>query len=569
MANHFLKSLGLEDDAPEQVPMEENQAEEPQEAQDKKVPGTGAIAPGSASINVDDVKNDNTPKMDITTGVDGGDVEGGDDERVNENNIEDPDYVDPEQQDNEEVADDTEVTEEVVEGDGDTEVVDTNEAGAGDEIAEGDETEEVEVTEGTVIEDVEPEPVADVSEDEEDEADEDLEDLDEEAEEEEESEEEAEEAEEELEDLKEANEAWTLIMRSAVKNNNVTPELKAGLETHFNRLEAVLGDHVRSELSSLEAFQDDDALYSSQAVASLEGVGDTLERIGERITNRLSQAFNVVGDLITQKKTYGKLQALADAALNKIADTKETSRELKTGLQTRALTSRGILPKNIAASVTTHTKAIEDVFNNFIPKVTGNLSQLLAVANSATLKKTDSLTAAIAEVRKVPLPSSYLKPEWKDGKCFLGNIAFTGGEGHPVVNGSFARYIRSRAAAGRPMWIDLDDVPQRTKLTVKKADAVAALKAIRQHCANMENAHSKIRQLETNVSKQISHVLASMHRYNPEVRAAALVSRPLRYQALTSQAALQEVALFDKPSRRAIYNDVRVMRGVIKFLSQY
>ena len=576
MANHFLKALGLEDDAPEQVPMEENQAEEPQEAQDKKVPGTGAIAPGSASINVDDVKNDNTPKMDITTG---GNAEGGEDTRVNENTIEDPDYVDPEQETAPDVPVEPETTEETPEG-GDTEPevteevapetepevesVDTNEA---DQTP--DEPQE-EITEDTLISDVEPEPVADVTEEEEDEAEEDLEALDEEAEEEAETDEEAEEAEDELEELKDANEAWTIIMRSAVQRNVVTPELKAGLEAHFNRIEASLGDHVRGELASLEAFREDDALYADQAIASLEGVSDTLERVGERLTNRFSKAFHVVGDLLSQKKTYSKLKALADAALNKIAGTKEPARDLKTGRQTRALTVAGILPTNIATAVATHTKNIESVFNDFIPKSLDNLGKILTLANSTGFRKTDDVKAQIAELRKIPLASSYLKPEWVSGKAFLGCVAFRGNDGHSVMNGSFARYCSSRQRAGAAVWKDLDDVPQRTKLTIKKADAQAALKAIRQHCANMENAQGKLRALEKKVNEGINKTLVVLQSGYPKATVVLnAANRPARYQSAASKMALGEMGWFIGPSRQAIYNDIRALRGVIEFLSQY
>lgn len=571
-SNFFLNQLSMEDHddtagetveettttVTEQTPVHNTEG-----AQDKKVPGSGATTPGAASVNAEEITPDNQPKDDITEGgVEGG--EGEETDRVNENTIENPDYVDPEAGD----QGDQGATEE-------PEPIDTNEGteepsditpgeGTSDE---GDEVGDVdtEVTEDTIIEDVEPEEVAEVSEDEEEEAEDAIDEVTDEAEEQEEEDEDLEEAAEEAEDLAESNEAWLDIMQHAVKNDAVTLQLKAGFETYLKHVESVLGEASHVHIHSLEAFEDDHEMYCQQAIASLEGISDTIERAYERIVQGMSQRFHFVSDALTQKKTYGKLLSMADAALNRIAASSETSKELKTSDQTRELSIAGNLISNVAKGVATHVKSMEGIFNEFIPKSLGNIDKIAAAVQECENKSWKEMDQIVKPLKNVPLASSYLRPEWQSGKGFLGCIALRGGDGHVAQNGSFYRYARSRQAAGMPKWINLDDVPQRTKLTVTKADAQAALKLIRQHCSNMVAAHGKLKVMQDKTVSKGSLIRKILVGGSLENN----IRKIGRFKNAVFNMANAEVGYFIRPARKAIYQDVRVLRGVIKFLNRF
>ena len=576
--NRFLKALGMEDietdlpettETPEEKPTR-NITQEPvhneQGAADKEVPGTGATVPGSSEIKADELNNTNRPNQDITGEHPCGD-ENTESEVVTEDQTEEPPYEgqgdageqgaeNPEPMD---TNSGTEEPSEITPGEGDNEDFPEESEGAdGDTVA--DDAEASENDEDTIIADVEVEEVEDVTEDEEEDAEDVLDDVEEDEEKEEDEEEVLDKAEEEAEELTEANEAWTIIMRSAVANGNVTPELKAGVEAHFVRMSKVLGDNVAGDIASVEAFSDDHDLYCEHVVASLEGIGDTLERIGERIVETGSRMFHVVDDLLTQKKTYGKIKQMADAALNRLASSDKTSSEIKTGHQTRELSIAGNLTSNLVKDVTMHVKSMEGIFNNYIPNVVGNIDKIIEVVKSVKGHSMKEMDELVKPLKDVPLASSYLRPEWANGKGFMGCIALRGGEGNVAQNGSFYRYTRLRLKAGAPTWTSIEDVPQRTKLTVSKADAQKALQAIRQHCANMIACHGavialqkKTRDKETSLKNALRN---NLQKHN-------------RFHQMAFMLANNEIGYYLRPARKAIYRDVRVLRGIVSFLNRF
>lgn len=410
---HFLDSLGFEDnDTAEQVDQEtttETTQTEPvlntDEAQDKKVPGTGAVAPGKAGFDVADLQHDNTPAADITTGGTG---ESEETDRVDENTVEDPDYVNPEQENVTDTETDGQNIEPI-----DTNTADTTVDENGEVVEGGDtagETDDAEFnSEDTIIEDVEPEEIEEVTDEEEDEVEEDLDEEEEEAEDDEEEVEDLEEAADEAEDLAESNESWIAVMKHAIKNDSVTVELKAGLEAHLIHMEQRLGEAVHSNIHSLEAYTDDHEMYCQQAVASLEGIADTIERAYERVVNGLSQKYHFVSDALTQKKTYGKLAKLAEAALNRIASSQVTSKSIKTGGQTRQLTMAGNLVSNVAQGVATHVKSMEAIFNDFIPKSVSNIDRIFEAVRACNDGKSwGEMDELVKPLKDIPLASSYL-----------------------------------------------------------------------------------------------------------------------------------------------------------------
>lgn len=401
------------------------------------------------------------------------------------------------------------------------------------------------------------------------------------------------------EQLVDANEAWLQIMRSAIKNDAVTPHLRAGVEAHFNSVEHVLGELVADQIASLEFVQAETIVYDQETIASLEGVGRTLKRIGDRITKGFRRVFVDCNAYSQQKKAVDRLLTDFDQLRSKIESSDNESCAMDTSAQTNALSSAGYLPDDIPKQFAIHVKTVKAICTDYAPKAINAVKVLLDIFEDIGAAKRDDLDKVARRLASIKRPADFIKPDWINGKGFMNNCYLEPEVKYPKAfnaSGSFRDYIRTYKDNMGVDWGQFKLISKPKDVTLTKKQALGLIGLVRQHLQDIKRTHDDLvdgedqicyeaeRRTEYLLEKLYKHernkqlikdsIPESKHKKALEVGVDVGMDIGFKSDGTKSQEAMLSILTneFDwwmMPARNAIYNSIVVARALKAFLQRY
>lgn len=288
-----------------------------------------------------------------------------------------------------------------------------------------------------------------------------------------------------IDGLQEANEAWQRIVASAVKQNRVTPELCAGIESHFTRLHRELGETADEECASVEAAGDDVELFLAQVQSSLESFSGKLGKIKNAILDKMSKVWNNKADKTRQIESFQAIKTLAIKILQSVkekhgSDLNKTV-TLSTGRYTTAFTSCGKVTSEPLVAILRHMKLCEKLYSDTATK--GNNIVIDIVNAAGRISSMTDIEAVVGEataVTRLPMMSSFVPKGACTGDWLLGNLRLALPEETPALkpNENLLHYIARRSKYGSPHWEKAGPRAESAKITISYRDITTACKAI-------------------------------------------------------------------------------------------
>lgn len=369
-----------------------------------------------------------------------------------------------------------------------------------------------------------------------------------------------------IEDLQTSNESYLAVLRAARNEGKLTPHLCASVEAHVNRVCGLLSV-AKEHTVALESFDPNVSLesYAEALEMSLEGFGDVLSKAFSSVSSRVAKGYHAVGDLVAQRGAYRKLVKLADRALDRLSEMGDKKAMVSSGAQTRWLSSNGAVVSNLSSKLKDHVKAMEEVITDFAPKCVQNADKIgdlvLAVASSHK----DNFREKATAVKAIPQPASLVKPAWRKGDAFLGNLKIDQ-KGDLGSYDSIGEYLKARAVIGQPQWVTIKSSATK-EVSMNTAEAKAILNMIRAHAAKMEAGYRAL------VKRQGKDRSRMLNVANTSGMAAGtlpgLVTGRAKVSRLMVRVYARELGGILVPSASAVHKDLPVLRGVIAFINRF
>lgn len=401
------------------------------------------------------------------------------------------------------------------------------------------------------------------------------------------------------EQLVEANEAWLQIMTSAVKNDAVTPYLRAGVEAHFNSVQNALGELVAEQMSSLESVQETTVLFDQETVASLEGIGRTLNRIGARISKGFRRVFVDCSAYAKQKKAVDKLLTDFDQLRSKIESSDHESCAMDTSAQTSNLSSGGYLPDDLPKQFRAHVKTVKALCTDYAPKAVQSIKVLLDIfedMGEARRKDVDKEASRLATVKR---PADFIKREWINGKGLMNNCYLAPEVTHPrsfEKGDTFKEYIRIYKSNMGVTWGHFKQISKAKDITLTKKQALELIGLIQGHLRDIKKTHDDLVDSEDQIcyeaERRAERLLMKLHDHEqtkqmvknhiPEGKNKRLQDNVVditmdtlgKSRGMDSQESMYSILTYEfdwwrMPARSAISNSIVVVRALKAFLQRY
>lgn len=369
-----------------------------------------------------------------------------------------------------------------------------------------------------------------------------------------------------VEGLDAVNGRWRGIAEKALDSGNVTPELREGLEAHFNLMLHHLGPVASTETFGLEGVEDNTA-YLLQAVASLEGLGAKLGKIKNALYDRLSKSFHAKEDLHKQQQVYTRLGKQANDLLIRLkAKYKDPNQKLslKTGRYTNALTQGGKLVTDLTKALSLHLKTMNYLVNDYGEAVCDNIVEVMKIYGE--ILKTDNDDVAVRaslKIRRVYTPSEIIPKEIVSGQSLLGNMALKPNpKSYEFKDNDIVQYIKDRGNCAAPHWTKAGPIPEAgvIEITAKELfNVIAALIKV-------------ITGLNQNYKAYVStedKVLAEMLRMDKLLKDSyAFGDFEIRLASIMASALTREAVNGIMPVRLALSKEIPILRGLLGFLGR-
>lgn len=366
--------------------------------------------------------------------------------------------------------------------------------------------------------------------------------------------------------LQAANEAWQLIVNSAVKENRVTPELCAGIEAHFSHMYQELGETIDEERASIESTGGDVNLFLTEVQSSLESFSDKLGKIKNFVLNSLSNFWHRGAD---RKKQIQSLEAISELATKisakvKSEHDKELNKEvdINTGRYTVYLMSAGKVVTDPVKAIATHVHQTLKLYTTYSTVVIDGLIDL--VNTTGKLMMTNDIYEIMTIAAEVPklLTPSELVPSWADkGEGLLGNIRLAKPpkeRSKQEPNESTLKYIKRRSSFGMPHWKKIGPTAEPVSIKMNYRNVIAC-------CDSIKQLADKLIPWFGLLEKQYNRVTLKIDTINYE-------KNPFRHNFVYVKAIMDTVrsetvgGLY--PIQQLAYRNMSILRGLLGYLSK-
>lgn len=405
------------------------------------------------------------------------------------------------------------------------------------------------------------------------------------------------EARRQLDILTESNESWLKIMQHAVKNNTVSIELKAAFESHMSHVQKVLGSVVDEDISSLESFKDDHVTYCHQAVASLEGVGRTLRRTGDRLAKGLRRVFVDSSAYTKQQKAIDALITDLDELRKHVESSSSDSCAMDTSAQTNCFSHGGLLATDLPSAFKKHFKAVNEICTQYAPKAHKSIMEVLNVVYELNRARRSEAADIIKRLTGIKRPADFIKKEWTDGTVLLRNCYFqpTCAVARPYSStASYQQVISTFSDNFDTEWGYYSSTPKARDITLSKKQALDLIAMSKLHLQSLRQSYSKMIEEEERVCRDADSLCSDALRDSDErerlkntIKDSALPTDKRTWHAATdimfnatksgrTEAQERIVPILEReldwwylPVRRSIFNSIVLIRGLKAFLKRY
>lgn len=373
-----------------------------------------------------------------------------------------------------------------------------------------------------------------------------------------------------VDNLQTANEAWQTIVASAVKQNRVTPELCAGIEAHFARMQQELGAAVDEECASVESVGGDVELFLSQAQSSLESFSGKLGKIKNAILDRMSKAWNSKADRARQTEGYKAIGALAAKVIQSIKDKHgnnlNDSVTLSTGRYTTAFTSQGKVVTDPVAAIDRHLLALMSMFKIMATEGTNTVVDMVNIAGRvAQLPEDVDVNGVIDVTYKIAdmiTMADMVPARVATGEYMLGNLCLKvpKEDKKPKDKEQLYEYIARRSKYGVPRWENAGPRAESGEITIKYKDIIETCKKIQADANMYANWFTKLGDSASKIFNKIEAIKETNIPLNNKYKYAYI-------KAILNAVAADTVGRMT-PIQQMAYKNMSIIRGWLGLFSK-
>jgi len=253
------------------------------------------------------------------------------------------------------------------------------------------------------------------------------------------------------------------VLEFGLENGQFSPQFAAAVNHQLSQYRDIFGDQCLG--ASLEDYGHDNlqAYYE----VSLEGVKETISKMGNAISSAASGLTKTITSLGTNERAADAINKKADALLNKRAFEDSTKISLSGGMA-KAFNFDGVIPDDIAKAMITDQRSIDLLISKFLPATSKYAEKALEeLVKAINADAPDGPAKAIIGTK---LPRVELSENVTSGKALLGYRVNVVVPERDAINSKQIKEITSAVAKGKKVFVPVK-AKEKKEITVTRAQA--------------------------------------------------------------------------------------------------